>query len=194
MASLKKGHLMMNAARFVAISMLATMLTTGCPIPVQYPLEPEEENEPPVINATYTVPYVVMEDPVDENATPELIIVVDDPNAGDDLKVKVIRNPQTVWLTDGQHDVLLEEHIEPLDTLPPEDASNMGVSETTRRAALELQRTPCEEGKGGSEANLLVCITDRSWDPPPSGHPNDPCIPRDGFVDKYTVVVTCAVP
>lgn len=196
MACATRTNLVVRVARLLAILMIATTFNSGCPFPVQYPLTPDPENEPPVINPDYTDPYIVRANAVEEKETPIFTIVVDDPNADDELQVKVIRNVQLTWLpTEEQHDILMQNYIEPLDMLPPEDASNMGVSATTRRAEIELERTPCVEGSRGQQVFLWVCVTDRSWDPPPTGHPNEnPCIPRDGFVDTYPVIVNCIEP
>jgi hypothetical protein len=197
MATTTRTGLVVNAAKALTLLLmtLTAFTTAACPYPVQYPLEPEEENEPPVVNSKYTDPYVV-EESVTEQETPIFTIVVDEPNPGDDLQVKIIKNIQQTWLpTENQHYILLEDYIEPRDTLPPEDASNMGVSSSTRMAELELDRTPCAVGSGGQQVFLWVCVTDRSWDPPPPDYPNEnPCIPRGGFVDTYPVIVNCFAP
>lgn len=194
MASAMKGHLAMKAVRFLAISMFATMLTTACPVPVQYPLEPEEENEPLQVNAEYTDPFVGTT-LVTQATTPTLTIVVDDPNRDDYIAVKVLLNPQSTWSSDTESPktLLTDSEISPLDILPPEDASNMEVPETTRRAEVELGGTPCPTvSPNAYDALLMVCLTDRKWQTPPPGYPDDnPCIPRDGYVDTYTVMVSC---
>jgi hypothetical protein len=188
-------HLVVKVARFLAILMFTTTITTGCPIPVQYPLEPDAGNQPPVINRQYTVPYMVMDAPVIEGGDPPTFtVVVDDPNPGDDLAVKIIKNLDLSWLTPEEPHQLVfwDRSIVPLDTLAPEDASNMGVSSTTRSADLTLLINPCSAGSAGQKVFLWVCVTDRVFDAPDSNYPNeDPCIPKTGFVDSYPVIVSC---
>jgi len=176
--------------------MTATTLTAGCPFPVQYPLEPDEENEPLVVNPKYTSPYVGQLDVV-EGQTPIFTIVVDDPNRTDNIAVKIVEDPHLTWTpeTDSPRTLLVDYEISSLDILAPEDASDMEVSDTTRRAFPELSETPCPVGSDGDEVFVWVCLTDRSWQTPPAGHPNEnPCIPRDGYVDSYPVVVKCTLP
>ncbi len=190
-----RTHLVVKVARFIAILMIATTTYTGCPIPVQYPLEPDAGNQPPVINRQYTVPYMVMKDPVIEgDPPPKFTVVVDDPNPGDELAVKIIKNLDQSWLNPLEpHELVFwDRAIVPLDTLAPEDASNMGVSSTTRSADLTLLINPCSAGSAGQKVFLVVCVTDSVFDAPDSEYPNeDPCIPKNGFVDSYPVVVTC---
>jgi len=196
MADATRIHLVAKALRLMTILMLATAMNTGCPIPVQYPLEPDAGNQPLVVNSKYTSPYIGNLDVV-EGQTPIFTIVVDDPNGNDDISVKVIKDPHLTWTpdTDSPKTLLVDYEISPLDTLSPEDASNMAVSDTTRRAFPELSETPCPVGTAGDEVFIWVCLTDRSWQTPPPGYPNeDPCIPRDGFADYYGVIVTCILP
>jgi hypothetical protein len=197
MACTTRKHLVVKAASLLATMMLITSLTTGCPIPVQYPLVPDAGNEPPVVNRQYTVPYMVMEAPVPEGGDPpKFTIVVDDPNPGDYLAVKIIKDLHQTWLPQNptvQHELVLwDRSIGPLDTLAPEDASNMGVSPTTRSAILDLRINPCSAGSAGSEVFLWVCVTDDVFEAPETDYPTeDPCIPKNGFVDHYPVIVTC---
>lgn len=198
MACATRKHLVVRVARVLAIFMIATTLNTGCPFPVQYPLVPDAGNEPPVINRQYTVPYMVMEDPVTEGGDPPTFtVVVDDPNPGDDLAVKIIKNLNQTWLNpEVQHELVFwDSSIVPLDMLAPETASNMGVSATTRSALLNLRINPCSVGSAGSEVFLLVCVTDGVFEAPGPDYPTeDPCIPKNGFVDSYPVIVTCVAP
>ncbi len=196
MASATRNGLVVKAARLIAIFMIATTMNTGCPVPVQYPLVPDAGNEPPVVSSQYTDPYVGEFDVI-EGQTPILTIVVDDPNEGDDLKVKVLQDPHLTWAPDtaSPKTLLVDYFITPLDIIAPDDASNMGVSETTRMAFPELSETPCPVGSDGDSVFIWVCLTDGSWQTPPAGHPNDnPCIPRDGFVENYGFMVKCQAP
>jgi hypothetical protein len=195
MATTPRTDLVRSATKALTI-LLMTLTTASCPYPVQYPLEPDEENEPPVINSEYTMPYIVMTDPVEELALPQFLIVVDDPNASDTLAVKIIKDLDQSWLPANPtvpHQVLVsDEYIRPVDTLAPEDASNMGVPETTRSKQISLRLTPCVTGSAGQKVFLWVCVTDDAFEAPPVGYPNEnPCIPHSGFVDTYPVVVSC---
>ena len=196
MAHAPRINLVAKAVRLIPILMLATALNTGCPVPVQYPLEPDAGNQPLVVNSKYTSPYVGQLEVV-EGETPIFTIVVDDPNPSDAIAVKIIKDPHLTWTPDtpSPKTLLVDYQISSLDILAPEDASNMEVSDTTRRAFPELSETPCLAGDAGSTVYLWVCLTDRSWQTPPEGYPNeDPCIPRDGFGDFYGVVVSCIAP
>ncbi len=182
-------------ARCLAALMVMTISLPGCPIPVQYPITPDPENEPPVVNSEFSDPYIVMRDPVIIGGEPPtFVIVVDDPNPEDLLRVRVIKDLHETWFpTDPpqQHQLVLwDKSISPLDTLAPEDASNMGVSATTRRAEMDLLINPC--APGDIDVFLTVCVADSEYVAPDEDYPNeDPCIPRAGFVDLYPVIVLC---
>ncbi len=185
-------------ALMVGTLLMMTAFATGCPFPVQYQLEPEEENQPPVVNEDYTDPYVVMREDLAEGTIPQFTIYVDDPNPSDTLQLKVVKNLQNTWFPQDPpvpHEVLKTDiNIGPSYVLPPEDASNLGVSDTMRKRDFSLDVTPCPITGGTSDywVFLYVCVTDGVFQAPPPDHPNEnPCIALNGYAVKYPVNVHC---
>ncbi|MFH2006317.1 MAG: hypothetical protein ABI333_07015 [bacterium] len=177
---------------------MLAVATVGCPVPVQYPLEPEETPMPPTVLPDWTHPYVGQLQ-VTEDEKPTFTVVVDEPNLSDVLEVKAVMGLDRAWSPDlgGEYRVMAEDiFVRPSDTLPPADASDMGVGPTVRKKDFTLTWTPCQLGSAGEEPFILVCVTDGSgFQAPPAGHPNNnPCIPRESaFVDSYAVMILCTL-
>jgi hypothetical protein len=162
---------------------------------VQYPLEPEEEKRPPVVNADLTTPFMTSAEAIVVGSALLITLFVDDPNRNDILSVKIIRGLDESWIPSTPpklHEILLDDvYINPSDLLPPEEVSNLGVSESTRRKEFEV--FPCPQGLAGvTKVFLWVCLSDSNWMAPPPGHPTaNPCISRSGNIDTFPIIVTC---
>jgi hypothetical protein len=194
----KKSHAMtgkcimarMLQCMLFMIGSLATITALGCPW-VSFPDAPEAVNQPPVIDAENTRPYIKGQS-IAVGTIPRMTIVVADPDLADNLTVKVIKNLyETLDATEGKpHSLMLTDLvITPDDIVDPENAPTV-----RRKSDFQISATPCPTGSAGSLAILDVCISDRGFSL--TGAPGEnPCAPpRDGYVIRYYYVVNCVEP
>ena len=184
-----------RVARGAVIALMLGLSASACPFPTQFPEADPIPNSPPVIDPVNTTPYYDGGN-LSLSEKPMLTIWVDEPDLGDTLYVKVIKNLADSIAEDSEiPPIVLKSGVEITDTdvPPPEE----GWPETVRMKQFELQVTPCPLTEPNTTPVLTVCVSDtgfRTYD-----DTNDPCLPKGrdadpkdrGYTVRYDIVYSC---
>lgn len=175
--------------RRAGMTALMTLLVTagGCPVPTDFQTEPVPPNYPPVVDAERTTSYNQAE-VVPVNTRPIWNLWVDEPNVGDTLDVKVVKDLHLA-IAGAPATVLLDSSVGPSDVPPPEE----GAEPSVRTKQLELAFSPCTSGEEGTEVLMTVCISDRGFqNVSATATQKNPCLPSaGGYMTSYTVIANC---